>query len=91
MWNVTFHMILKPKSSFFVPHDNNSYINKSIRGKDNVSNLGDLTILHQNIAGLCNKLEVIELALAELSENGHEIDVLCFSETYVKQGTETNV
>lgn len=50
-----------------------------------------ITILHQNIAGLCNKLDDIEIALVELKDGGREIDILCFTETFVKRCTETNI
>lgn len=45
-------------------------------------------IFHQNIAGLCNKIDVLELTLDTLNR---EVDVLCFCETNVKKGMEANI
>lgn len=48
-------------------------------------------MLHQNIAGLFNKLDSIELALSELRDGGDSVDVLCFTETFIRIGEEKNV
>lgn len=42
-----------------------------------------LIILHQNIAGIINKLELIEEALINFENTGMEIDVLCITETFL--------
>lgn len=47
-------------------------------------------ILHQNIQGLLSKKELIEVTLSEL-KNDVNPDVLCFSETFVKNGEEKNI
>lgn len=49
------------------------------------------TILHQNIAGLLGKKELIELTLEELLLNNRRFSILCFSETFVKSGNEGNI
>lgn len=46
---------------------------------------------HQNIQGLLNKLDTIEVCIDEFSENGNELDILCFTETFVKKGSENNI
>jgi exonuclease III len=65
--------------------------NKNITRSNSFLNNNKLTIFHQNIAGLCNKTDLIELTLCELQNNKMEMDVLCFSEIHVKQGTESNI
>lgn len=50
-----------------------------------------LRILHQNIAGICNKADLLDITLNELVNRHKEVDILCFSETNVKQDTEKNV
>lgn len=50
----------------------------------------EFTVLHQNIQGLVNKQEILELTLANLSSNV-DPDVLCFTESFVKHGEEKNI
>lgn len=50
-----------------------------------------LSVLHQNIAGLISKTELIELTLNELSEQNACFDILCFSESFIKSGNESKV
>lgn len=48
--------------------------------------------MHQNIAGLLNKIDFIELALLDLKQNQNlNLDIICFTETFVKQGSEGNI
>lgn len=50
-----------------------------------------LSLLHQNIAGLLNKIDNIELSLLQLKQRYNtDFDVLCFSETFIKRGAELN-
>lgn len=44
--------------------------------------------LHQNIQGILSKTEIIDVTLAELQFCP---DVLCFSETFIKNGEEKNI
>lgn len=62
-------------TSFFVPQ----HVNNIAR------------IFHQNVQGLLNKLDTIEVCIDEFAKNGSELDVLCFSETFVKKGSENNI
>jgi exonuclease III len=48
-------------------------------------------IMHQNIGGLLNKLDLVQLSLQAFYNNKQDIDVLCFSETFVKLGCENNI
>lgn len=48
------------------------------------------TILHQNIQGRLSKKERIEITLSEL-EFDLCPDVLCFTETLIKNGEEKNI
>lgn len=50
-----------------------------------------IRILHQNIAGICNKSDLLEIALSDLKNNDMEIDILCLTETNVKNGYEANI
>jgi exonuclease III len=50
-----------------------------------------LSVLHQNIAGVLNKTEELEVAILELENVKVEIDVLCLTETFLKKGDETNL
>lgn len=47
--------------------------------------------MHQNIQGALNKLDLMEVTLDELSNNGKNIDVLCLSETFIQRGAENNL
>lgn len=49
------------------------------------------TLLHQNIAGLLNKTDSVQLCLNELLVNNVNVDILCFSETFVRAGDELNI
>lgn len=46
------------------------------------------TILHQNIAGLFSKLDILKVALEELKNRKLDIQVLCLSETFIQCGDE---
>lgn len=48
-------------------------------------------VLHQNIAGLYAKLDTLELALQELADQNRDVDILCFSETFIPRGSEFNI
>lgn len=74
---------------FFVPKQNVQCV-KYISGTNNKGS-SNFRILHQNIAGLCNKLNNVEIFLSELESSNREIDVLCFSETFIKKNNEDNV
>lgn len=50
-----------------------------------------LIILHQNIAGLLNKADLLSICLTDLKENSNEIDVLCITEHFMMQGYEQNL
>jgi hypothetical protein len=51
----------------------------------------DFILLHQNVQGLLNKLEDIELCIDEMADRNNSIQVLCFTETFIKQGSESNI
>lgn len=59
------------------------------RIRSNTTNI--ITIMHQNIAGLLSKKELLEICLSDFSEQNMPIDILCLSETFLKSGTEQNV
>lgn len=42
-------------------------------------------ILHQNIASIMSKRELLELTLQELQELNISPDVICLSETFIKK------
>lgn len=48
-------------------------------------------ILHQNIASLLSKQELLEITIQELKEANNDPDVICLSETFVKKGYENYV
>lgn len=41
-------------------------------------------VLHQNIASVLSKKEILEITIQELEENNSEPDVVCLSETFVR-------
>lgn len=45
-------------------------------------------ILHQNIASILSKTEILELTLLELRDINKEPDILCLSETFMRAGNE---
>lgn len=47
--------------------------------------------MHQNIAGLLNKTDSVQLCLNELVHKNVSVDILCFSETFVRAGDELNI
>jgi hypothetical protein len=51
----------------------------------------NLVILHQNIAGLLNKQDILDIAIKELEETLKSIDIICLSETFISKGDEKNV
>lgn len=48
-------------------------------------------ILHQNIASILSKRELLELTLQELQEMNNNPDAICLSETFIKKGNESHV
>lgn len=54
------------------------------------SNLNNFTILHQNIAGLLSKKDMLQIVLHEFSLKKTQIDVICLTETFLKAGNEQN-
>lgn len=49
-----------------------------------------LNIMHQNIAGLINKRNFVEIILEELAPK-MEPDILCITEHFVQRGDENNI
>lgn len=47
--------------------------------------------MHQNVAGLLSKSDDLEIVLAEMLTNKIHIDIICLSETFLKDGQESNV
>lgn len=78
-------LIILKKLRFFVSGIADKKIENSKRRSHNIR------LLHQNIAGLLNKLSSIELCLNELNNSSKGIHILCFSETFVKADNEVNV
>lgn len=54
-------------------------------------NNGKLNILHQNIAGVLNKIFPLKIALEELRMKQKAIDVICLTEHFIKNGEEDNL
>lgn len=50
----------------------------------------NVRILHQNIAGALCKKNILELTIANLTHSGHEPDIICLSETFLRSGCEQN-
>lgn len=51
-----------------------------------------LNVLHQNIAGLLNKIDSLHLTLLLLRQQSNlQIDIICLSETFVTCGCEKNI
>lgn len=48
-------------------------------------------MLHQNIAGLLNKKDILEVGLLEFSQRHIDIDIICLSETFIKSDHESNI
>lgn len=55
-----------------------------------LTNKRHITLLHQSIADLLNKTSVICVALDQLRQQ-NEIEVLCITEIFVKQGSRSNI
>lgn len=56
------------------------------RKKQSIQSIDKLTILHQNMQGITNKIANLELFLSELhSKYALVPDILCFSETHLKK------
>lgn len=51
----------------------------------------ELRILHQNIASVLAKRELLELAILDLENMRKEPNVICLSETFLKSGSEQNL
>lgn len=84
---------------FFVPKQtssntatNSQTLNSPLNTSLEIKNTNKLRILHQNIAGICNKSDLLDVTLHELENKlNKDIDILCFSETNIRQGSEENV
>lgn len=51
-----------------------------------------LTIFHQNIAGLLNKNNLLQIYITDFPQKiGHELDIICLSETFLKPGEDAFV
>lgn len=68
--------LLLLESSFFVAQSNRDC---------------QIRLFHQNIAGLLNKLNNLEICLDNFQKNWACIDIVCLSETFVKSGNEANI
>lgn len=44
--------------------------------------------MHQNIAGLYSKIDIIELSLLDLLDDNKYPDIICFTETFIQKGHE---
>lgn len=51
----------------------------------------NLKILHQNIASIISKKEILELTLQELQEEHNDPDIICLSETFIKRDYESYI
>lgn len=47
-----------------------------------------LTIMHQNIAGLMNKSDLLAINIDELTTGGNSIDIICITEHFMMSGHE---
>lgn len=45
-------------------------------------------ILHQNIAGIFTKTNIIEICLAEMKHHRNDPDIICLTETFIQRGSE---
>lgn len=54
-------------------------------------NICTFTIMHQNIQGLLNKVEILELCIDEFNDNNKYVDIVCLTETFIKYGSEQNI
>lgn len=45
-------------------------------------------IMHQNIASILAKQDILEITLQELNKSGNEPDLICLSETFLITGNE---
>lgn len=77
------------KISFFVPPFNNNTSNQ--QQHNNQHRKQKLTLLHQNIAGILNKLDFFEVTISELTKEMGVIDFICLSETFIQSGHESNL
>lgn len=48
-------------------------------------------MVHQNIAGLLNKQDLLYAAITDLDRDIGGIDIICLIETFLKRGTECNL
>jgi exonuclease III len=83
--------ILKTLRIFFVPNFNFNNVIKNTSLTGCTMDISKFRILHQNIAGLCKKIDLLELTLHELQQDGRDVDILCFSESFVGKGKEANI
>lgn len=51
----------------------------------------NLYILHQNIAGLINKQDLLTVYLDDLEDKGKPVDVICITEHFVQEGLENMI
>lgn len=56
-----------------------------------VTNSRNITLLHQNIAGILGKIDVVDEAISKLQVPVGNIDIICMSETFVKLGSIKNL
>lgn len=55
------------------------------------STLHTMTVFHQNIAGLLNKLVFLEVCVDDFLQRKEIIDIICLTETFIKSGNESNI
>lgn len=56
-----------------------------------VSPITNLTLFHQNIASILSKQDLFEVTLNELGKDLNGVDFICFTETFMKRGSERNL
>lgn len=47
--------------------------------------------MHQNIAGILGKQDIVQVVLNSLQDNRRKVDILCLSEHFMKSGSESNL
>jgi hypothetical protein len=53
--------------------------------------LNHIHILHQNICGLLNKTDLLNVYIEELREDGYDVDVICLTEHFMLNEDKTNL
>lgn len=64
------------------------FVKNTVKNNNNRATGNDLVLFHQNIAGLLNKIDSVEICFNEFSENCNALSIACFSETFVRAGDE---